>query len=87
MGRLQQYHHTINHMLCNQTTTCSYTMARLREAVDQAKCAFEEDVQKQNMEIANLKDTLLEARRASKGKKFIHKLKFDFVLSCILYYI
>ena len=62
-------------------------MARLREAVDQAKCAFEEDVQKQNMEIANLKDTLLEARRASKGKKFIHKLKFDFVLSCILYYI
>ena len=47
-------------------------MARLREAVDQAKCAFEEDVQKQNMEIANLKDTLLEARRASKGKKFSH---------------
>ena len=51
-------------------------MARLREAVDQAKCAFEEDVQKQNMEIANLKDTLLEARRASKGKKFLIKIQF-----------
>ena len=42
-------------------------MTRLREAIDKAKLAYEEDVEQQNMEIANLKDTLLEARRASKG--------------------
>ena len=42
-------------------------MTRLREAIDKAKLAYEQDVEQQNMEIANLKDTLLEARRASKG--------------------
>ena len=46
-------------------------MNQLRQAIDQAKLAYDRDVQQQNMEIANLKDTLLEARRASKG--IIHK--------------
>ena len=44
-------------------------MNQLRQAIDQAKLAYNRDVQQQNMEIANLKDTLLEARRASKGQE------------------
>ena len=44
-------------------------MTRLRAAIDKAKFAYEQDVEQQNMEIANLKDTLLEARRASKGQE------------------
>lgn len=44
-------------------------MSRLRDATDSAKQLYDEDVQKQNMEIANLKDALLEARRASKGQE------------------
>ena len=44
-------------------------MSRLRDATDTAKQLYDEDVQKQNMEIANLKDALLEARRASKGQE------------------
>ena len=44
-------------------------MARLRDANDKAKQLYDSDVQKQNMEIANLKDALLEARRASKGQE------------------
>ena len=44
-------------------------MTRLRAAIDKAKFAYELDVEQQNMEIANLKDTLLEARRASKGQE------------------
>ena len=44
-------------------------MGALRESIEVAKSAFEEDVKFQNMEIANLKDALLEARRASKGQE------------------
>ena len=40
-----------------------------RENIDHAKATFEKDVKHQNMEIANLKDALLEARRASKGQE------------------
>ena len=51
-------------------------MTRLREAIDKAKLAYEQDVEQQNMEIANLKDTLLEARRASKGLQDLFLLIF-----------
>ena len=44
-------------------------ISRLRDTNDKAKNLFDSDVQKQNMEIANLKDALLEARRASKGQE------------------
>ena len=44
-------------------------MGRLRDDIEAAKAAFEKDVKTQNMEIANLKDALLEARRASKGQE------------------
>ena len=37
-------------------------MGRLRDDIEAAKAAFEEDVKTQNMEIANLKDCLLEVQ-------------------------
>jgi hypothetical protein len=44
-------------------------MSRVREAIDGARTSYEEDVLTQNMEVAHLKDDLLEARRASKGEE------------------
>ena len=44
-------------------------MGKLRDDIETAKTSYENDVQVQNMEIANLKDALLEARRASKGQE------------------
>jgi capsule polysaccharide export protein KpsE/RkpR len=44
-------------------------MAQLRDDIEAAKTEYENDVLAQNMEVANLKDSLLEARRASKGQE------------------
>ena len=42
-------------------------MGRLRDDIEAAKAAFEKDVKTQNMEIANLKDCLLEVKHNFKS--------------------
>ena len=47
-------------------------MGRLRDDIEAAKAAFEKDVKTQNMEIANLKDCLLEVKH-----KIFYQFQFD----------
>ena len=54
-------------------------MGRLRDDIEAAKAAFEKDVKTQNMEIANLKDCLLEVKH-----KILYQFQFD-IFFCYLF--
>ena len=48
-------------------------MAHLRDDIEAAKAAYEEDVKTQNVEIANLKDCLLEVQTYSDSSKLFSR--------------